>query len=608
MATQAPDPHPSPDIEPNTRAWHNQDLAAGFPWHIPGQATGSRSDLQWLSNIGYLRGVTLGREGPVAAPRQAATPKKLDRSFFDVRQNFVVSDEHSKTESNARYFHLGWPTPNTIVGRPWDILDPGDVDSVATVRWASRRLASTHFTINMSYEDLDPSEEFKQAIRDALAYRSVAGRIAAMRNVFVTWGEVIPLVAEVGISLTATGSLRRGQDFNPRFTPPGTRAQDIVTAIDSALGVIDVFDRRLESRVQGGDIQELLIGGSQSWLQSAKPRNFAMVKVTRAIPIIDILDQPLRDRVRNLYSATSIYSFSAKVGVPRTFGFHGTENGFRNIASIKVWFNTARIEAIAIRYDNNVIHGPHGPHDGTQFDEVPIKNGEYITDIFVWANSERVLAIRFVKNTGLVSPHFGAWTLASDPPQLLSSNSAALVGLSGAFDHVGLTQLQAVWRNDIEVLEHWPTQTSFAGGIEEGVFFNDLEYIGNPFTARLSRITLRDGGTIANFQTRYVWDGPEGVVGAETPVRGVEKAGRRVTFELAEDEYILQVMGKHDALGLYQLQFRTNKRTSPLFGKEGGTTSFDLTAPAGMRLYYFVGKSRGWVDSLLCVWAPIADL
>ncbi|KAG8745049.1 hypothetical protein FRC10_009023 [Ceratobasidium sp. 414] len=463
----------------------------------------------------------------------------------------------------------------------------------------------------MSTQDLDPTEEFVQAISQALAIQSIAGRVAAMREVFDIWGEIIPLVAEVGISLAATGAVFSGSNLpSGPVISRSSGPQDLPWTVDAVLGVKNVFQRRLASHTQGGDPQALQNGGYPSWVQSASASSgkLAIVKVVRATPIIGILDEHHQTQIRNLYSVASLYSYSARVGPNAGTSFGDSVTSPRTIRSIRAWFTDEHVEGILITYENNITAGPHGQCQGTNFEDFLVGQGEYITDLFVWADSQRIRGLQFVKNTGQTSSCFGSKVdnHETDPPQLLSNNTSVLAGLAGSHDATGITRLQAVWRNDIEIKNRWPTQTSFAG-TRHGQVFNDLEYIGDPYTARLSRITLRDGGL--GPVTKYIWNGPSGVVEAETSVRGSDGAGqRRASFELDENEFIVQVTGTYDSGGIRQIQFRTNKRTSPLFGEtEASPEAFDCAALPGMRLYYLVGKSFGWVHSLLFVWAPIPD-
>ncbi|KAG9121982.1 hypothetical protein FRC07_001818 [Ceratobasidium sp. 392] len=415
----------------------------------------------------------------------------------------------------------------------------------------------------MSAQDLDPTEDFKRAIAQALGSQSVAGRVAATREVFDAWGEAIPLVAEVGISLSATGSMPFGTNLPPGPATQPPKSLDLPWTVDAVLGVNNVFRCRLGSCVQGGNPLALQTGGYLNWIQSASPSttegdgNLTIVKVIRAVAIIDILDEYYRSQIRDLYSPETLFSFSSRIG-PTVGTSFGHPASLRTIRSVRVRSTNEYVEGILVTYENNVTSGPHGKCQGTEFSDFQLGQG-----------------FRLVKSTGQMSPHFGnsKSDQEADPPHLLRSNTGALTGLVGAYDPTGITQLQAVWRNGIEIKNYWPTRTSFAGSWP-GRIFNDLEYIGDPYTARISRITLRDGGLgpIANFQTAYTWSGSLGIVEAETSVRGVDGAGhRRVAFELDKDEYIVQVTGTHCAVGMRQIQFKTNSSgfIIPALGTDG---------------------------------------
>ncbi|KAF8601284.1 hypothetical protein BDV93DRAFT_558584 [Ceratobasidium sp. AG-I] len=300
---------------------------------------------------------------------------------------------------------------------------------------------------------------------------------------------------------------------------------------------------------------------------------------------------------------TSTVSHSASVGLPTPFGFYGSASGTKNIVCIKTWFTAAYIQGILITYDDDSTAGPYGLSEpGLEFDIFPVEKGEYITNVFVWVNLQRIVAIRYVKSLGQMSPHFGSRFDPSGAPQLLSGNGSVLVDFSGTADTTGVVQLQANWRKTDEIPAFLPTQTTFAGGQDAGFIFVDLESIGDPYTSRVSRITSRIGGAISGFQVQYTWGG--GAFEAETPIRGTDYTPSKVSFQLATDEYIVQVKGRNDGVCIHQLQFITNKGDGPVFGQDIGANIFDF-APPDMRLHYLVGRSRAWVDSLMFVWVPI---
>ncbi|KAG8697452.1 hypothetical protein FRC11_015076, partial [Ceratobasidium sp. 423] len=223
---------------------------------------------------------------------------------------------------------------------------------------------------------------------------------------------------------------------------------------------------------------------------------------------------------------------------------------------------------------------------------------EFITDIFIWPTDDFVASFQLVKNTGHVSPIYGAIRGTTQPPRLLGENGKALVGLSGGYDATGITQLQAIWRSDIEAINYRRTQTSFAGG-PDGNFWNDLRFMGDRYSARISEITARSPGTgyLGGLQITYTSPAGGYPVRHEAPIHGTED-GQVTTWTLESGEYITGVRGRHDGTSICELQFTTNRpnRESPAFGKPDGDFSFsfpksDTQEANNLVLRYMVGKS-----------------
>lgn len=554
--------------------------------------------------LSEIRGVWYSQTGgPLESSHKVATLKQPNGIRINEHNDQIVQDQYSQDEQTARYVQKGWPKPTEVAARPWDVLKPNSAPTSTSV-WGTRRFVVKRYEVAMAPEDLTPEASFAKAVETALNAGSVARQVAAFRTLLANWGEVIPLVFEVGIYLAATGSLRPGRNLSVK-TPDSSLNTDPVTVVDSVLGVQNDFERKLASEIRGSTPDILATKGMQAWLDGISSSNLAVIKVLKAIPITEILSVKSQNRIRDLFSNPSLYSPSESVGPPVKLGFDGAANGLRDIRSIKVWFTTS-IQGLSVTYDGNITAGPFGKFDGTVFDTVTLAPGEYITAVFAWANTTQITALRFVKNTGQLSAHFGGtYENSSDPPTLLSGNGSALVGLSGTFNPSWIVQLQAVWRNDMEIPTSLPTQTDFAGAVG-GTIFNDLDTIGDTFTTRLTKIQLRDSANyIAQFQAMYTWDGPTSPISAITPPRGVDAAAKIATFELEPNEYIVQVEGRYDG-ALRQIMFTTNKpRSSPVYGLSdpNAGTGFKFTAPDSMRLHYFVGKSQSYVHSLLFVWA-----
>ncbi|KDN35542.1 hypothetical protein RSAG8_11499, partial [Rhizoctonia solani AG-8 WAC10335] len=222
------------------------------------------------------------------------------------------------------------------------------------------------------------------------------------------------------------------------------------------------------------------------------------------------------------------------------------------------------------------------------------------------------MGVQFVKNHPGLSPIYGIRTtdnITSRPPVLLSGNGNALLGISGAYTADGLSQLQAVWRSDVVIRRQRHTQTSCIGG-QAGYVFNDLQYLADPATARIAQITARAGTNgVSKFQTTYVSISGGALVRSETPPRGADD-GRLITMTLEEGEYIIGVRGDHNNHGIQRIQFVTNRKTHSAFGADTGDIAFSFDAPKtsdgrDMVLHYMAGKSRGWLDAVLFVWAEM---
>ncbi|KAG8682444.1 hypothetical protein FRC11_014865, partial [Ceratobasidium sp. 423] len=351
----------------------------------------------------------------------------------------------------------------------------------------------------------------------------------------------------------------------------------------------------------GGSSEALLSEGYEAWLKSAigSPASWRIIKVNHAVPITEILEDQLRERVEQLY-ANSVILRSPSVGAPHSFGFDSAINGLRAIEKIILWFSTCKIRDIAVAYAGGIVAGPYSfgiSNHESQSDVFVLAPGEYVTDLFVWRHVDGwISGIQFVKNTLELSPIYGIRSqdyLAADPPVLLGGNGNVLLGISGAYTTDSLSQLQAIWRSDVVIRRQRYTQTSFIGG-QTGSVFNDLQYLADPATARIVQITGRNKDSVASFRVTYESVSGGALVRSETPARGWD-TGPMITMTLEEGEYITGVRGHRNDSGLQRIQFVTNKRTHPAFGADTGSTAFSIDAPKtrdgrDMVLHYMAGR------------------
>ncbi|KDN34795.1 hypothetical protein RSAG8_12130, partial [Rhizoctonia solani AG-8 WAC10335] len=485
--------------------------------------------------------------------------------------------------------------------------------------WASRRLLQ-RVTINISPQDICPVEPFVEAVEAALSHDDNSLKIQALRKVFATWGEMIPLNMVAGACLAATGILNNKtalpDGIFPTNPPSGDRPYVLTDIVDQYLGTTKTFLRRLESRVQGGSSEVLLNKGYEAWLKSVidNPETWTIIKVHHAVPITEILSDQLRQRVEQLFTNTITYG-SPSAGAPHGFGFDGAAHGLRTIENVTIWYSDQRIRDISITYTGGAVAGPYSfgignPHSPS--DTLKLTPGEYITDMFVWHHTEGwITGVQFVKSSSECSPIYGMRDRESVPTHplvLLSGNGNALLGISGAYDSDNINQVKVVWRRDVILGRQRHTQTCFTGS-NHGHVFNDLPHLADPATSRIVQISARVGGSVASFQTTYLSVGGGGLIRSETPPRGWDLGPMR-TMALEEDEYIIGIRGNHNNSWLHQIQFITNKKEHPPFGTDKGDISFSFDAPKtidgrDMVLHYMAGKSGGCVHSFLFVWAEM---
>ncbi|CAE6469192.1 unnamed protein product [Rhizoctonia solani] len=556
--------------------------------------------------------------GPVTTNRQVAALKQSNTDGIIEVNESVTEDIYSQNALDAHYAQLGWPSPDKLPSKPWDVLTRGAQRTLETETWVTRRFMVQRVAINISPRDLCAVKPFVKEVEAALGKGTDSLRLQALREVFETWGEIIPVNLVAGAILSVTGTLIDGRslsdDIPPTNPPSENRPYNLTEIVDRQLGIARIFEKRLESRVQGGSSEALLNEGYAGWLKSVaeSPARWRVIKVYRTIPITDILSDQLRERVEKLYTDSLIYR-SPSVGAPQGFGFQGATGGLRDIERITIWFTDRRVQDVSVTYTGGVVAGPYSfgiKNPKSQSDHILLAPGEYVTDLFVWHHFDGWIAgIQFVKNNLECSPIYGIRdrdSFHTHPPALLSGNGNALLGISGTYNSDNICQVKAVWRSDVIMRRKRHTQTSFAGG-HGGYVFNDLQYLADPATSRIVHITARADGGLANLKTTYVSVSGGSLVCSEPPPRGSD-TGPMKTMTLEEGEYIIGVRGSHNHGHIHQIQFVTNKKEHPVFGSDKGIASFSFDAPKtidgkDMVLHYMAGKSGGCVHSLLFVWA-----
>src|SRR5690606_34290785 len=114
-----------------------------------------------------------------------------------------------------------------------------------------------------------------------------------------------------------------------------------------------------------------------------------------------------------------------------------------------------------------------------------------------------------------------------------------------------------------------------------------------PDGARLTAIHVYTEWVINAIRFDYI--DANGATGGRPPIGGL--GGEHHVFYLDEDEYVTGISGR---AGWYidSIQFRTNKRRSPLYGGSGGDRDYSFEAPTGYEVAGLFGRSDWYIDSL----------
>ncbi|CCO34943.1 hypothetical protein BN14_09054 [Rhizoctonia solani AG-1 IB] len=515
------------------------------------------SDYVLPEDSDFLRGFTFnGPNGPYKCSRQVSRVRSA--AIYSLQRCSDISTEefYPANDRDARYVHMGWPAPSELRPGPMDAMYGGPKAPSNQNGLVCRRMVIHRWTISCRKEDLEPTKEFVKAVEEVLKLSDATEQKVALREIFAAWGEMVPLCAVIGASLAATGTLVAKQtltgDTNT-FRPPN-RGPDVMQMVDQNLDITD---------------------SSPTW---------EVVKVNRGASIIDILPQELQQKVNRALSQQNSIWRTPSVLPPIPFDFDGASLGVKDIKQINIWHNGAGINDFSIVYVDGTTAGPYGSGKTSQMsDSFLLARGEYITDIFAWNNGGFIITIQFAKNTYQLSPRYGVhigW----------GSNNSNYV-----------RQLQGVWHSGSKQDDYRAIATSTIG-MGNGTMFNDYRFLGHPATSRISAIQYRNTAqAIAQFQVTYSSSRNGTQIKETTPIRGTDP-GARDTWNLEDDEYITQVSGRYNGTAIYRLEFTTNKGITKRIGQEFGEWFTVLPPKKGMILYYLLGKTVGYIQTLTFVW------
>ncbi|CAE6425187.1 unnamed protein product [Rhizoctonia solani] len=572
-----------------------------------------------LEELNVFYGVTFDKTtGPHKSSRRVAGVRPDAVNSVRVRHDVSIEDIYPANEVDARSIHIGWPALSELPARPSDAIYDDINPPTKQGNWASRRLVAHRYTVSLRPQDLEPSAAFVKEVENALNLPTDEERLQELRDVCSIWGKWIATDMVIGASLAVTGALPPNQKLtgNPSTSPP--QAEDsgpnITQMIDRCLDITNNFEKRFDSRIQGGYPEIFSRNGFDEWLSNAlsidNSSTWEVVKVNQAVPILSLLPGSLQEKIRGLGNKkppTSHHSIA--VGRPGQPNFRGDAQGIKDIRRINVWHNTSTIQDISIEYADRSVSGPYGYGINKPVTSYfSVAQGEFITDVFCWAaptaTPTDIVSIQFAKNTGQASPRYGLPRGTWDP-YLLNGRGDALLGLSGIFTNTSITQIQPIWRDDVAEVRYRENAVSHTGPFTyyNEVVSNDYEYLRDPFTTRISKIEFTTVEVhVCNFRVTYSSNRQGDPAVITTPPRGLQYNGTARSWTLTKDEFIKRVRVRQEERGVTLLEFHTNKGVTQTMGVERGN-QYNLVPPQpDMVLYYFIVSSDVGVRKMSFVW------
>ncbi|KAG8700323.1 hypothetical protein FRC08_004767 [Ceratobasidium sp. 394] len=547
-----------------------------------------------LNKTGFLSGIRLdGNDGPRRSMHVVAKCKASGQhhslAWMEECDDIISEVVSTQTTRETSYVHQGWSIVAATTLAPWTLSRIAWKDQPDKKgNWVTRRTIVQRLVLEIPPEDLAPDPEFEADIRAALGKSSAFERFRSLNQVFGLWGDVLPVVFELGALLSVS-------DTSSNF------AESSATASNFRLNDLSTH-KTAQVTIRGGN-KSVATDNITDWLsERMSPFQWSQARIIRVIPTTDLLGDELKAEVQRFYTTLLSYHPSTLEGRRHVKSFDGTPHTSKTIQSIVVY--AARyVDSLSVRYLDGTSSGPHGGKGGHEH-VFHISKDEFIVGVVVWENDEATCAIQFITNMGRISPHYGG---SEGRPSILDCEDGALVAFSGQSSHI-VYRVQTIWRHDI--IPTLPTRkhrysTYFGGG--GGAPFNDWPYLHSSDTVHISGIRVMCGSFIDSVQVLYSRTHNHKTEGFEGARHG-GGGGHHQLFSLETGEYIVKVKGKYGSW-IDQLCFITNRgRSSRVYGGGGGR-SFECEAPMGpngahMRLCYIMGKSWKYLDGLLFVWAP----
>ncbi|CAE7203508.1 unnamed protein product, partial [Rhizoctonia solani] len=555
----------------------------------------------FLLDKGYLFGVRIdGNDGPRRSPRQAAQCTPSLRLRITEMNN--IDSEVVTTESvrDANYAHKGWSLSALSDKSSWTVsrITRNNQLDRAT-RSITKYVIVQKIRVDLSIDDLTPVQALEEAFKAALGKSTLFEKSQAVYHIFENWGDVIPLVFDIGISLAVTDTEEIAKTYLKDRSYLGLQKLSMSASARAS--------------TQGGDPTTLQTEDNiKAWLGKLVPTHqWEQVRIVKAIPITTILNDRLQSELMNLHQSLTTYCpiTTDKITSDGT-SFDGSSHAFKKISRVSIFSDGYHIKTISVKYTTELSPVIYGAAQKTN-NEFELKTGEYITDVMLWKDPKGVCGIQMNTTNGKTSRHFGS---DSGTLTIMRSTGGCLAGFSGIVQADKIHDLQTIWRHDVQGsgLGGDRVFSQYYGGVA-GTPFSDWPFVRHSDSAHIKKIRVKCGTYVDGIQAGYITyedtsPGGSGSTSQQGNYHG-GSGGKECIFRLEANEHIVAVLGRYNKY-IVQLCFVTNKgRTSDIFGGGEGE-DFRCQAPQtsngkATRLHYICGKSGDWLNGILLAWAPL---
>jgi len=315
------------------------------------------------------------------------------------------------------------------------------------------------------------------------------------------------------------------------------------------------------------------------------------------------------------------YSFTAHPDQHLRGKRHGDTKEVSDVDLLKQHGGQHKIKQINVYYDDKFVYGLQvdylnlktgetvkgGLHVGSHWEgqgqvgQVQVEDDEYVTEIY--GRHGDVLDFIGFRTTNENSSEFGGPGGAPFSVKAPNGRHFATLkgGLGGHVHNVEFTT-EAIYPQKQNYQEGQHRRGKTHGDSQK---FDDDKVLRNyPPSHKIWKLRVfHDNNTIYGVQADYFVFGPNVVVQGERHVGNQWQNGSEDVVELAADEYITELHGRHGDI-LDNFGFKTNKGRNFTFGGNGGN-QFEVQAPAGQHFGTLAGGLGGHVHNLDFAVLPI---